>query len=182
MTPQKRKKITVLDFFQKKQEQEKITMLTAYDFPMARALDKAGIDAMLVGDSMGMVIYGKKNTLSVTVEDIIRHTQAVAQGAKRSLVIADMPFMSFGIPKIALKNAGRMIKEGGANAVKLEGGVERIETVKLLTKNGIPVMAHIGLTPQYYNSFGGFKVQGKNAESGKKLLDDAKALQEAGAF
>ena len=178
----KTKKITILDFLEFKKQKQKITMLTAYDYPMACALDNAGIDAILVGDSMGMVIYGQKNTLPVTVEDIIRHTQAVTRGAKRAMVIADMPFMSFSLPEDGLKNAGKMIKNGNANAVKLEGGRIREKTVKLMVENGIPVMAHIGLTPQYYNEFGGFKVQGKSGMAAKRLLEDAKILQESGAF
>ncbi len=182
MKSQKRKKITVLDFLEMKEADEKISMLTAYDFPMAKALDEAGIDAILVGDSMGMVVYGQKNTLPVKVDDVIRHTQAVSRGINRALLIADMPFLSFGLPEIALKNAGRMLKEGNANAVKLEGGRERKNTIELLVKNGIPVMGHVGLTPQYYNSFGGFKVQGKSATSAKRIIEDAKILEKAGVF
>ncbi len=176
------KKVTTIEFSEMKRRGEKITMLTAYDYPIAKALDNAGIDSLLVGDSMGMVVYGYENTLPVTVEDILRHTQAVARAAKRAMIIADMPFMSFATPEDALKNAGIFIKFGNADAVKLEGGREREKAIKMMVEAGIAVMGHIGLTPQYLHQFGGFKVQGKNAEAASRLVEDALILQEAGAF
>ncbi len=176
------KKISTLDFLSMKENNEKITMLTAYDYSMACALDSAGIDALLVGDSMGMVVYGENSTLHVTIEDMIRHTQAVSRAAKRTMVIADMPFMSFALPEDAVRNAGRFIKEGRADAVKLEGGRERAKSVKMMTECGIAVMGHIGLTPQYFHQLGGFKLQGKNAMAAEKLVEDALILEEAGVF
>jgi 3-methyl-2-oxobutanoate hydroxymethyltransferase len=176
------KKVTPQTFLCMKGKNEKISMLTAYDYMMARAFDYAGIDSILVGDSMGMVIYGRENTLKVTIDDIIRHTAAVARAAERAMVIADMPFMSFALPEDALRNAGRCLQEGDADAVKLEGGRERAETIKLLVTNGIPVMAHIGLTPQDFHQLGGFKLQGKTAETAERLVEDAIILEEAGAF
>jgi 3-methyl-2-oxobutanoate hydroxymethyltransferase len=176
------KKVTTIEFSEMKKRGEKITMLTAYDYPMAKALDDAGIDSLLIGDSMGMVVYGHDNTLPVTVEDIMRHTQAVARAAKRALVIADMPFMSFSLPEDALKNAGNFIKFGNADAVKLEGGREREKSIKMMVESGIAVMGHIGLTPQYMHQFGGFKVQGKSALAAERLVEDALILQEAGVF
>ena len=176
------KKVTTIEFSEMKRRGERISMLTAYDFPMAKALDNAGIDSLLVGDSMGMVVYGYDNTLPVTVEDILRHTQAVARAARRAMVIADMPFMSFATPEDALKNAGIFVKFGNADAVKLEGGRAREKAIKLMVEAGIAVMGHIGLTPQYVHQFGGFKVQGKNAEAASRLLEDALILQEAGVF
>ena len=159
------KKITTIEFAEMKKRNEKITMLTAYDYPVAKALDNAGIDSLLVGDSLGMVVYGYDSTLPVPVEDMVRHTQAVARGAKRALVVTDLPFMSFGTPEDALKNAGTIMKFGNADAVKIEGGREREKAVKLMIEAGIPVMGHIGLTPQYMHQFGGFKVQGKKPEA-----------------
>jgi 3-methyl-2-oxobutanoate hydroxymethyltransferase len=176
------KKITTIEFAEMKKRNEKITMLTAYDYPVAKALDNAGIDSLLVGDTLGMVVYGYDSTLPVTVEDMVRHTQAVARGAKRALVVTDLPFMSFGTPEDALKNAGTIMKFGNADAVKIEGGREREKAVKLMIEAGIPVMGHIGLTPQYMHQFGGFKVQGKSAEAANRLVEDALILQEAGAF
>lgn len=176
------KKISTLDFLSMKENNEKITMLTAYDFSMARAFDSAGIDALLVGDSMGMVIYGEDSTLHVTMDDVIRHTQAVSKAAKRTMVIADMPFMSFALPEDAVRNAGRFIKEGRADAVKLEGGRERAKSIKMMTECGIAVMGHIGLTPQYMHQLGGFKLQGKNAMAAERLVEDALILEEAGVF
>ncbi|MCF2139018.1 MAG: 3-methyl-2-oxobutanoate hydroxymethyltransferase [Candidatus Lokiarchaeota archaeon] len=180
MSPQK--KVTPQSFICMKEKQEKITVLTAYDYMMAKAFDYSGIDALLVGDSMGMVIYGRNSTLKVTLDDIIRHTSAVARGSEHAMVIADMPFMSFATPEIALLNAGKILQEGDADAVKIEGGHERVATVKLLTSNGIPVMGHIGLTPQYYHQLGGYKLQGKTAKAAEKLLEDAILLEEAGTF
>jgi 3-methyl-2-oxobutanoate hydroxymethyltransferase len=176
------KKVTALEFIEMKKRNEKITMLTSYDYPMAKALDNAGIDALLVGDSMGMVIYGHSSTLPVTVDDTIRHTQAVARAVQRAMVIADMPFMSFALPEDAVRNAGNMLKFGNADAVKLEGGRERVKSIKMMVECGIPVMGHIGLTPQYVHQFGGFKVQGKTATAAERLIEDAKLLEEAGVF
>ncbi|GFR34236.1 3-methyl-2-oxobutanoate hydroxymethyltransferase [Thermobrachium celere] len=158
-------------------------MLTAYDYSMAKLIDSAGIDGILVGDSLGMVVLGYENTLQVTVEDIIHHTRAVARGAKDALIVADMPFLSYHISvEDAIRNAGRMIKEGMAHAVKLEGGEEIIDKVRAIINAQIPVMGHLGLTPQSVNVFGGFKVQGKNKSQIEKLIKDAKLLEEAGVF
>ncbi|MHA1601396.1 MAG: 3-methyl-2-oxobutanoate hydroxymethyltransferase, partial [Promethearchaeota archaeon] len=156
--------------------------LTAYDYTTAKALDFAGIDSILVGDSMGMVIYGEDSTLKVTMDDLVRHTQAVAKGTEHAMVIADMPFMSFALPEDALRNAGRLVKEGSADAVKLEGGRERIEAIKLILNCGIPVMGHLGLTPQYIHRLGGYKLQGKTAKAAERLLEDALLLEKAGVF
>ena len=167
----------------KRLNQEKITMLTAYDFSMANMVDEAGIDIILVGDSLGMVFLGYENTLSVTMDEMIHHTKTVARGTKNAMVVGDMPFLSYHISiEEAVRNAGRFIQEGGAQAVKLEGGQERIPVVKAILDAQIPVMAHIGLTPQSVHAFGGFKVQGKDLETAKKLIRDAKALEEAGVF
>lgn len=161
---------------------EKITMLTAYDYPSARWVEEAGIDMILVGDSLGMVVLGYDSTVPVSIEEILHHTKAVRRGAPHTFITADMPFMSYATPEQALLNAGRLIKEGGADAVKLEGGEFYASTVELLTKTGIPVVGHIGLTPQTAGQLGGFKVQGKDLESVHKLQKDALALQIAGAF
>ena len=162
---------------------KKLTMLTAYDYSTAKLIDAAGIDAILVGDSLGNVMLGYEDTLSVTVEDMIHHGAAVARGAKEALVVVDMPFMSYQTSVYdAVVNAGRLMKEGRAQAVKLEGGVEMADRIKAITDCGIPVMAHIGLTPQSINAFGGFKVQGKSEAQAKKFMEDAMAVQEAGAF
>ncbi len=176
-------KKTVSTFQSAKENHEKITMLTAYDYSTAKLVDEAGIDSILVGDSLGNVILGYDDTLSVTMEDMIHHTAAVARGAKEAMVVADMPFMSYQASIYdAVINAGRLIKEGHANAVKLEGGKSACLQIKAITEVGIPVMAHLGLTPQSINAFGGFKVQGKSEEAAKKLLNDAMAVQAAGAF
>ncbi|MBE6052254.1 MAG: 3-methyl-2-oxobutanoate hydroxymethyltransferase [Clostridium sp.] len=176
-------KNTSITFKEAKFKKEKLAMLTAYDYSTAKLIDEAGINAILVGDSLGMVCLGYEDTLSVTMEDMIHHTKAVAKGAKNALVVADMPFMSYQTSIYdAVKNAGRLMKEGRAQAVKLEGGVEFKEHIRAIVNASIPVMAHIGLTPQSVNAFGGFKVQGKNEEAAKKLLEDALAVQEAGAF
>ncbi len=162
---------------------EKITVLTAYDYPMAAILDECGIDMILVGDSLGMVVLGYDTTLPVTMEEMIHHTKAVSRAAQNSLIIADMPFLSYQVsPQLALSNAGRFLQEAGAQAVKLEGGRESEEVVRKLTATGIPVMAHIGLTPQYIHQLGGFKVQGKKEDAALRLLEDAKILEDAGAF
>ena len=176
-------KNTVATFKKMKNEGAKISMLTAYDYSTAKLVDEAGINSILVGDSLGMVMLGYEDTLSVTMEDMIHHTAAVSRGAKNALVVADMPFMSYEVSiEQAVINAGRLMKEGRANAVKLEGGVRVAEQIKAITKAGIPVCAHIGLTPQSVNAFGGFKVQGKTAEAAQQMIDDALAVQEAGAF
>lgn len=162
---------------------ERIPMLTAYDYPTATILDSTGIPMLLVGDTLGMVMLGNDSTLPVTIEDIIRHTQAVVRGAKHALIVADMPFGSFQVSKEdTMRNATRIMKESGAQAVKLEGGVRVAESVRALVDAGIPVMGHIGLTPQSVNAFGGFKVQGKTERSARALLADAAALEEAGVF
>ena len=162
---------------------DKITMLTAYDYTTAKLEDEAGVDAILVGDSLGMVMLGYENTLSVTMEDMIHHSAAVSRGAKRAFVVTDMPFMSYQTSVYdAVVNAGRIIKEGHADAVKLEGGVKFKEHIRAIVDASIPVMGHIGMTPQSVNAFGGFKVQGKSADEAKRLIEDAKAVEEAGAF
>ncbi len=176
-------KNTVVTFKEAKVKNEKLTMLTAYDYSMAKIIDGAGINGILVGDSLGMVCLGYEDTLSVTMEDIIHHTKAVSRGAKNSLIVADMPFMSYQTSVYdAVVNAGRLIKEGRAQVVKLEGGVEVCDKIEAIVKASIPVMAHIGLTPQSVNAFGGFKVQGKSEEAARKLIEDAKAVEKAGAF
>ncbi len=176
-------KKTVLTFAEAKGKGEKLTMLTAYDYSTAKLIDGAGIDAILVGDSLGNVMLGYEDTLSVTVEDMIHHGAAVVRGAKEALVVIDMPFMSYQTSVYdAVVNAGRLMKEGRAGAVKLEGGEAVCPQIKAITDAGIPVMAHLGLTPQSINAFGGFKVQGKTEAAAKKLIEDALAVQEAGAF
>ena len=176
-------KNTVLTFQQAKENGEKLTMLTAYDYSTAKLIDEAGVNSILVGDSLGNVILGYEDTISVTMEDMIHHGAAVARGAKNALVVIDMPFMSYQTSVYdALVNAGRLMKEGRGDAVKLEGGVEVCPQIKAIVDAGIPVCADIGLTPQSINAFGGFKVQGKSEAAAKKLLEDAKAVEEAGAF
>ena len=176
-------KNTVLTFQQAKENGEKLTMLTAYDYSTAKLIDEAGVNSILVGDSLGNVILGYEDTISVTMEDMIHHGAAVARGAKNALVLIDMPFMSYQTSVYdALVNAGRLMKEGRGDAVKLEGGVEVCPQIKAIVDAGIPVCAHIGLTPQSINAFGGFKVQGKSEAAAKKLQEDAKAVEEAGAF
>lgn len=176
-------KNTVTTFKQAKENGEKLTMLTAYDYSTAKLMDEAGVNSILVGDSLGNVILGYEDTISVTMEDMIHHGAAVARGAKNALVIIDMPFMSYQTSVYdALVNAGRLMKEGRADAVKLEGGTEVCPQIKAIVDAGIPVCAHIGLTPQSINAFGGFKVQGKSEEAAKKLIEDARAVEAAGAF
>lgn len=175
--------VTVSTFQTMKQKDEKISMITAYDYTTARLVDEAGIDSILVGDSLGNVMLGLGDTVSVTMEDMIHHGAAVARGTKRALVVVDMPFMSYQASVYdAVVNAGRLMKEARANAVKLEGGVEVADRIRAIVAAQIPVCAHIGLTPQGVNAFGGFKVQGKTADSARKLLEDAHAVEEAGAF
>lgn len=176
-------KNTVLTFKQAKENGEKLTMLTAYDYSTAKLIDESGINSILVGDSLGNVILGYEDTISVTMEDMIHHSAAVARGAKNALVVCDMPFMSYQTSVYdAVVNAGRLMKEGRAGAVKLEGGKEVCPQIKAIVDAGIPVCAHLGLTPQSINAFGGFKVQGKTEAAAKKLIEDAKAVEEAGAF
>ena len=176
-------KNTVATARQQKKDGDKITMLTAYDYSTAKLMDEAGINMLLVGDSLGMVMLGYEDPLSVTMEDMIHHTAAVARGAKNALVVGDMPFMSYQASVYdAVVNAGRLMKEGRCNAVKLEGGAAVCPQIKAITEASIPVMAHIGLTPQSVNAFGGFKVQGKSEEAARRILDEAKAVEEAGAF
>jgi len=176
-------RITIIDIKEMKQRKEKIPMLTAYDYATAKMVDEAGIPLILVGDSLGMVILGYESTIPVTMEEMIHHTKAVVRGAKKALIIGDMPFMTYHISMSdALHNATRFIQEGGAQAVKLEGGEVVAEKVRRLVDCGIPVMGHIGLTPQSIHQLGGFKVRGKEVEEAKKLLNDARILEEAGAF
>ena len=177
------KKNSVLTFKKAKEEGTKLTMLTAYDYTTAKLIDEAGVNCILIGDSLGNVMLGYEDTLSVTVDDMIHHCAAVARAAKNALVLCDMPFMSYEVSvEEALKNAGRIMKEGRANAVKLEGGAEYAPQIRAMVNAGIPVCGHLGLTPQSVNVFGGNKVQGKSLEAAKKLMSDAKALEEAGAF
>ena len=176
-------KNTVLTLQQAKNENRKITMLTAYDYSTARLIDEAGVNMILVGDSLGNVMLGYEDTVSVTMEDMIHHGAAVARGAKNAMVVVDMPFMSYQTGAYdALRNAGRLMKEARANAVKLEGGAEVSEQIKAIVAAGIPVVAHIGLTPQSVNAFGGHKVQGKTEAAARKLVADALAVEAAGAF
>lgn len=176
-------KNSVSTFMDAKGKTEKLTMLTAYDYSMAKIIDNAGVNGILVGDSLGMVCLGYKDTLSVTMEDMLHHIKAVTRGSKDALVVGDMPFMSYQTSVYdAVKNAGRIIQEGCAGAVKLEGGATVYEEVKAIVKAQIPVMGHIGLTPQSVNMFGGFKVQGKDENKAKQIIDDAKKLEDAGVF
>ena len=177
------RKVTVLDVQQAKDEGRKLTMLTAYDYPFGQLVDLAGIDIALVGDSLGMVVMGLDGTVEVTMEDMIHHTRAAKRGIKNALIVGDMPFMSYNTSiREAIANAGRLMKEGGCDVVKLEGGVDFAETIKAIVKAGIPVQGHIGLTPQTASALGGFKTQGRDAESARQLIEDAKALEEAGCF
>jgi 3-methyl-2-oxobutanoate hydroxymethyltransferase len=176
------KKITILDLETKKQKGEKITMLTAYDYSFAQLVDEAGIDTILVGDSVGMVVLGYESTLAVTMEEMLHHIRAVKKGVKWAFLIGDMPFMSYQASKEeAIKNAGALMK-AGCEAVKIEGGKEAAQTIKAIVDAGIPVLAHIGLTPQSISKSGGYRVQGKDLASAKSLLEDALALEAAGAF
>lgn len=176
-------KNTVVTFREAKEKGEKLTMLTAYDYSTAKLIDEAGVNSILVGDSLGNVILGYEDTISVTMEDMIHHGAAVARGAKNALVVIDMPFMSYQTSVYdAVVNAGRLMKEARAGAVKLEGGREVCPQIQAITAAGIPVVAHLGLTPQSINAFGGYKVQGKSEAAAKKLIADAKAVEQAGAF
>ena len=176
-------KNTVRTFQMAKEEGRKISMLTAYDYSTAKLMDEGGIDAILVGDSLGNTILGYEDTVSVTMEDMIHHGAAVARGTSKTMVVIDMPFMSYQTNEYdALVNAGRLMKEGRAGAVKLEGGKSVCPQIKAITSAGIPVMAHLGLTPQSINAFGGNRVQGKSEETARKIIEDAMAVQEAGAF
>ncbi|MDP8298910.1 MAG: 3-methyl-2-oxobutanoate hydroxymethyltransferase [Candidatus Tantalella remota] len=177
------KKFTVLDFGRKKQSGEKITVLTAYDYPIARHIDSSGVDAILVGDSVGMVMLGYDSTVRVTMDEMIYHSKAVRRGVERAFLIADMPFMSYQVSdEDAVSNAGRFFKEAGCEAVKLEGGSEVVPRVKAIMDAGMLVLGHIGLTPQSVSKLGGYRVQGRDADSSKKLLEDAVALEKAGCF
>ena len=181
--PATRKKVTTLTFRQKKERGEVISMLTAYDYPTAIAMDRAGVDAILVGDSLAMVVLGYENTLPVTMEEMLHHSRAVARGAKSALLVGDMPFMSYQVSvEEAVRNAGRFLQQGGMDAVKLEGGRERADAIRAITGAGIPVMGHLGLTPQSINQLGGFRAQGKTAVAAKRLVEDALLLEEAGCF
>lgn len=176
------KKYTINDFAAAKGNR-KITMLTAYDYSMAKIVDGSGIDCILVGDSLGMVVQGYDSTLQVTMDDMVYHTKAVTRGTERAFVVGDMPFLSYHVSvEEAVRNAGRLVQEGGANAIKLEGGTDVIPQIEAIIRAQIPVMGHIGLTPQSVNKFGGFKVQGKEAEAAQKIIDDAVALEAAGVF
>jgi 3-methyl-2-oxobutanoate hydroxymethyltransferase len=178
-----KERITVADFIAKKQRGEKLALLTAYDYPTAFYVDEAGVDAILVGDTLGMVVLGLETTLPVTMEQMLDRTAAVARAAKRALVIADMPFLSYQVNEDeAVRNAGRFLKEAGAHAVKLEGGHRVASLVRRLTEAGIPVMGHLGMTPQSVHQFGGFRLQGREREDAERLLADAEELQAAGAF
>lgn len=176
-------RLTVRDFLRKKERGERLALITAYDYPSALYVDAAGVDGILVGDSLGMVVLGHETTLPVTIDEMIHHTRAVARGARRALVIADMPFLSYqASEEEALRNAGRLLKEGNARAVKLEGGRRVVETVRRMVEAGIPVMGHLGMTPQSVHALGGFRVQGKGKGKGQALLDDALMLEDAGVF
>jgi 3-methyl-2-oxobutanoate hydroxymethyltransferase len=176
-------RVTINQIKEMKQKGEKISMLTAYDYTTAKIVDEAGVPMILVGDSLGMVVLGYESTIPVTIDDMLHHTRAVVRGTKKALVIGDMPFMTYHISvEDALRNAGRFIQETGCQAVKLEGGVTVAEKVKRIVECGIPVMGHIGLTPQSINQFGGYKIQGKTPEAAVRLLEDARALEKAGAF
>ncbi len=176
------RRLTVTDIARMRAEGEPIAMLTVYDYPTARLLDEAGVPLLLVGDSVGRVMLGYENEIPVSMADMLHHTAAVVRGAKRALVVADMPFLSYSTPERALDNAGRFLSEAGAQAVKVEGGVRSAKTIEALVRAGIPVMGHIGLTPQAINAIGRIRVQGKSKDAARALLSDAKAVEDAGAF
>lgn len=182
-TMSQRKKVTTRTFREKKERGEPISMLTAYDYPTAQAMGQAGVDSILVGDSLAMVVLGYDNTLPVTMEEMLHHCRAVSRGADKALLVGDMPFMSYQASvEDAVRNAGRFLKEGNMDAVKLEGGRERLDAIRSITGAGIPVMGHLGLTPQSVHQLGGFRAQGKTAAAAKRLLEDALLLEEAGCF
>jgi 3-methyl-2-oxobutanoate hydroxymethyltransferase len=175
-------RLTTLDLKEMKEKNEKISMITAYDFPTAQLVDEAGVETILVGDSLGMVVLGYQDTLAVTLDDMIYHGKAVVRGSKKAFVIIDMPFLTYEVSaKDALRNAGRIIQETGAQAVKLEGGLEIIKAVRAITQAGVPLVGHLGLTPQSAGQLGGFKVQGKDPTVARKMIEDSLALEEAGA-
>jgi 3-methyl-2-oxobutanoate hydroxymethyltransferase len=176
------RRLTVVDIAKRYADGERLPMLTAYDFPTAKLLDEAGIPLLLVGDSLGQVILGYESTVRVTMDEMLHHTKAVVRGSARALVVADMPFLSYATPDEALENAGIFLREAGAQAVKVEGGVRTARVIETLVRAGIPVMGHIGLTPQSINTIGKHKVQGKDRDAARSLLADAHAVQEAGAF
>ena len=183
MSEQKKVKVTTSVIRGMKKKGERITMLTAYDYAVAFILDDAGVEMLLVGDSLGMVVLGYDSTLPVTMNDMLHHTKAVARGAKNSMVVSDLPFMSYQCSvEEAVRNAGRFLQEAGAHAVKLEGGREIAESVQRMTSAGIPVVGHLGLTPQSVQQFGGFKIQGKGDAAAQRIMEDAKIIEEAGAF
>ena len=183
LTVSQRKKVTTRTFREKKERGEPITMLTAYDYPTAAVMDQAGVDSILVGDSLAMVVLGYDNTLPVTMEEMLHHCRAVSRGAKMALLVGDMPFMSYQVSaEEAVRNAGRFLQQGNMDAVKLEGGRERADAIRMITGAGIPVMGHLGLTPQSVHQLGGFRAQGKTAIAAKRLLEDALLLEEAGCF
>ena len=176
-------KVTILDVKKAKEEGRKLVMMTAYDYPFGLLADEAGVDIVLVGDSLGMVVMGLDGTVAVTMEHMIHHIKAVVRGCKGPLIVGDMPFMSYNISvEEAVRNAGRLMKEGGCDVVKLEGGVDFAPTVEAIVKAGIPVQGHIGLTPQTASALGGFKMQGKDVAAARRIIEDAKALEKAGVF
>jgi len=178
----KREKVTIRSLVKKKEKSQKITMLTAYDYPMARLVDDGGIDIILVGDSLGMVVLGYDSTLPVTMDDMIRHTQAVRRGTEYALLVGDLPYKSYDTAKDAIANAQRFMNKAGCDAVKLEGGTESLGAAEAIIGAGIPLMGHLGLTPQSIEKLGGYKVQGKTAEGAKIIIEDAKKLEKAGCF
>ena len=179
----KKQRFTVDSFLKAKKNDQKISMLTAYDYSTAKLLDEAGVDSLLVGDSLGMVMLGYENTLQVTMEDMVHHCRAVSRGAERAMIIGDMPFLSYHISvEESVRNAGRLVQQGHVQAVKLEGGSNILDNVKAIVKAQIPVMGHLGLTPQSVNMFGGFKVQGREEEQAKKIAEEALRLQDAGVY
>ena len=176
-------KVTVLDVQQAKEEGRKLVMMTAYDYPFGLMADEAGVDIVLVGDSLGMVVMGLEGTVEVSIAHMIHHIKAVVRGCKNPLIVGDMPFMSYNTSiRDAIQNAGRLMKEGGCEVIKLEGGVDFAPTIRAIVKAGIPVQGHIGLTPQTASALGGFKMQGRDASAAKQIIDDAKALEDAGVF
>ncbi|MEM7028094.1 MAG: 3-methyl-2-oxobutanoate hydroxymethyltransferase [Chloroflexota bacterium] len=177
-----KKKVTVLDLQAKKDKNERFTMVTAYDYPTAQLVEEAGIEVILVGDSVAMVVLGMENTVSITMTEMLHHCRAVSRGAKRPLLVGDMPFMSYATVDDAVHNAGRFLKEAAMDVIKLEGGARVVPMIKAIVEAGIPVMGHIGLTPQTISQLGGFRVQGKEASDIQRLIDDAIALEEAGCF